>query len=109
MMDPILSQKSSENTVTVKINEVRLEMHNVDTMSLTMNFRRKNETGEIDWNYIYKIQSKIMKKLVMYKKDKQNREREIRYNNLSRDSKFLLNRLLPVDTKRKKRPIYWHR
>lgn len=83
-------------------------MHNVDTMSLTMTFRRYTDKGELDWNYIYKIQDKIAKKMVLYESDKQNRDRERKYNNLSISGKRWLTRLLAADAKRKKVPIYRH-
>lgn len=83
-------------------------MHNVDTMSLTMTFRRYTDKGELDWNYIYKIQDKIAKKMVLYESDKQNRDRERKYNNLSISGKRWLTRLLPADAKRKKVTIYRH-
>ena len=60
-----------------------VSMHNVDTMSLTMTCRRYTDKGELDWNYIYKIQDKIAKKMVLYESDKQNRDRERKYNNFS--------------------------
>ena len=85
-----------------------MKMHNVDTMSLTMTFRRYNEEGEMDWNYIHKIEDKIAKKMVLYEDDKQNRDRERRYNNLSVSGKRWLTRLLPSDAKRKKTSIYRH-
>ena len=85
-----------------------MKMYNVDTMSLTMTFRRYNEKGEMDWNYIHKIEDKIAKKMVLYEDDKQNRDRERRYNNLSVSGKRWLTRLLPSDAKRKKTSIYRH-
>lgn len=88
--------------------EEEIEMHNVDTISLTMTFRRYTTGKQLDWNYIYKVQSKIMKKLVLYEKDKQNREREIRYNRLCNDNKYLLTKIRN-NSKRKNKTIYWHR
>ena len=76
-----------------------MKMHNVDTMSLTMTFRRYNEKGDMDWNYIHKIEDKIAKKMVLYKTDKINRDREIRYNKLSISGRRWLSRLLPADAK----------
>lgn len=80
-------------------------MYNVDTLSLTMNFNRKLENStKLDWNYIYRIDRTMKGKLVLYSKDKANRDREIRYSKLSNENKELLSRL----TKRKQRAIYWH-
>ena len=85
-----------------------MKMHNVDTMSLTMTFRRYNEKGDMDWNYIHKIEDKIAKKMVLYEDDKQNRDRERRYNNLSVSGKRWLTRLLSSDAKRKILSVYRH-
>lgn len=81
-------------------------MYNVDTLALTMTFRRYT-TGGLDWKYIYQVQEKITNKLVLYKKDRENRERERSFNNLSREGKNFLNRIIPKRTKRSK--VYWHR
>lgn len=82
-------------------------MFNVDTLSLTMTFRRYIKIRKLDWNYIYKVQSKIMKKLVLYERDKQNREKEIRYSRLSNENRIVIDRILK-NRKRRILPIYWH-
>lgn len=82
-------------------------MFNVDTLSLTMTFRRYIKIRKLDWNYIYRVQSKIMKQLVLYETDKQNREREIRYSKLNIKNKIVLDRLMK-NRKRRILPVYWH-
>lgn len=107
-------------------------MYNVDTVSLTMNFnrykkrkirkyirisknkrfkivrkRRKQKKKKLDWNYIYRMQCKITKQLVLYAKDKKNRDCEIKYNRLSNENKDILNRLRK-NGNRKQKTIYWH-
>ena len=84
-------------------------MFNVDTMSLTMTFKKyENEyRNRLNWSYIYSIQSKIMKKMVLYEKDRQNREKEIRYRNLCTENRILISRMLGK-RKREILPIYWH-
>ena len=82
-------------------------MYNVDTMSMTMNFRRYNAYG-LDWEYINRIHKKITSKLVLYKKDKQNMQEQRKFRYFSRD--FRSNAVDKVIPNRQKGiSVYYHR
>ncbi len=81
-------------------------MYNVDTMSLTMNFRRYNAYG-LDWEYINRIHKKITSKLVLYKKDKQNKQEQKKFRYFSRDlDDNAVDKVIP--NRKRRFPVYYH-